>query len=90
MLAGLTRIFHIYCRAFYEVRGYWRWLALILTVGLLWIPLSLLLPLPLKLILDNVLGGRPLAGVVAMLMPRSGSGGQLVAAIGAVASTRAR
>jgi ATP-binding cassette, subfamily B, bacterial len=81
MLAGLTRTFHIYRRAFYEVRGYWRWLALILAVGLLGIPLSLLLPLPLKLILDNVLGDRPLSGVLAMLMPRSSSGGQLVAAI---------
>lgn len=68
-LSGIARAFQIYLRAFRAVRAFWPSLALILLVGLLWIPLSLLLPLPLKLILDNVLGGKPLSGLAARLLP---------------------
>lgn len=68
---GIVRAFHIYFRAFREVRAFWPALALILALGLVWIPVSLLLPLPMKLILDNVLGGQAPAGIASRLIPAS-------------------
>ncbi|QKT03138.1 ABC transporter ATP-binding protein [Ectothiorhodospiraceae bacterium 2226] len=50
----------IYARALREARPYWPLLALVLLVGLIGIPLALLAPLPLKLMVDNVLGAEPL------------------------------
>jgi ATP-binding cassette, subfamily B, bacterial len=82
---GISRAFHIYVRAFREVRPFWPWLALILTLGLASVPLSLLMPLPMKLVLDNVLGGKPLASFPARLVPAgiaSDHSRLLVAAIG--------
>ena len=83
--AGIGRAFHIYFRALREVRQFWPALALILASGFVWIPISLLSPLPLKLVVDNVLGGQPLAGWTARLTPAflaSDHGRLLAAAIG--------
>src|SRR5690242_10314529 len=82
MAAGIIRAFRIYHRAFCEVRAFWAGLGLILAMGLLWVPLSLLLPLPMKLIVDNVLGGQAPSGLAALVLPRSGdASAQLIAAI---------
>ncbi|HEX7967331.1 MAG TPA: ABC transporter ATP-binding protein [Stellaceae bacterium] len=67
--AGILRAFRVYLRAFREVRPFWPSLALILGLGLAWIPISLLAPLPLKMLIDNVLGHQPLAGIAARLAP---------------------
>jgi ATP-binding cassette subfamily B protein len=79
--SGIARTFHVYRRALQEVRAYWAVLALILVLGLVWIPVSLLLPLPLKILVDNVLGDHPLAGLAAWIVPGSlaGDAGSLTA-----------
>ncbi|MBV8649935.1 MAG: ABC transporter ATP-binding protein, partial [Alphaproteobacteria bacterium] len=66
---GIFKVFHIYVRAFRQARSFWPALALILATGLAWIPISLLFPLPLKLVIDNVLGGKPLDGMAAAILP---------------------
>ena len=48
-----------------QVYPYWRQIAGIFALNLLATPLALLLPLPLKLIVDSVLGSRPLPGFLS-------------------------
>src|SRR5690348_14198333 len=69
MARGMGRTFRLYQRAFMEARRYWAALGAILVVGLLWVPLSLLLPLPLKIVVDGVLADKPLDGLAAHLVP---------------------
>jgi ATP-binding cassette, subfamily B, bacterial len=69
MTRGMVRTFRLYRRAFIEARRHWPALVAILVVGLLWIPLSLLLPLPLKLVFDGVLADKPLDGLAGHLVP---------------------
>jgi ATP-binding cassette subfamily B protein len=52
--------FRIYRRALSEVRDFWPHLGAVLAFGLLATPLALLNPLPLKIIVDSVLGAAPL------------------------------
>lgn len=59
----------LYRRAFREARGFHRHLWLVLLSGLAGMPLALLAPVPVKLVVDNVLGGQPLAGPLAWLLP---------------------
>ncbi|HEX6980263.1 MAG TPA: ABC transporter ATP-binding protein [Alphaproteobacteria bacterium] len=65
-----TSAFHVYLRALREVRHFWPHLVLILVMGLAWTPIALVTPLPLKIIVDNVLGTMPLPGLVADTLPR--------------------
>src|SRR6185437_58199 len=51
--------FRIYLRALREVRPFWPHLLAILALALIETPLGLLAPLPMKVILDSVLGGAP-------------------------------
>src|SRR5262245_42512985 len=46
-----------------EARPYWPHVAVVLGLNLLATPLKLLLPVPLKLAVDNVLSAKPIAGV---------------------------
>src|SRR5436190_19915468 len=46
----------IYRRALKEARAFWPHLAVILLLGLLETPLGLLTPLPMKVIIDSVIG----------------------------------
>src|SRR3954453_14713160 len=48
-----------YLRALRETRVFWPHLALILVMGLLGAPLGLLAPVPMKVIVDSVVGGAP-------------------------------
>jgi ATP-binding cassette subfamily B protein len=52
--------FRIYRRALSEVRDYWPHLGAVLAFGLIATPLALLNPLPLKIIVDSVLGSAAL------------------------------
>ncbi|PYJ94376.1 MAG: ABC transporter ATP-binding protein [Verrucomicrobia bacterium] len=61
----------LYRRLWQQVWPYWRYLAGILLLSLLAPPLALLVPLPLKIALDNIIGRRPLSGVLAALLPES-------------------
>lgn len=60
-------------RLFLEARPYWPHLASLFLLNLLASPLALLTPLPLKIAVDSVLGGQPLTGMVAALIPNGGS-----------------
>jgi len=52
-------------------RPYWLHLGGILALGLLATPIALLQPLPLKLIVDNVVGGQPLPGYLDRFVPQA-------------------
>lgn len=54
-----------------EVRPYWRGLTLLVVLDLLAVPLFLLLPLPLKIVADSVLGSQPAPGFLSLILPHS-------------------
>lgn len=56
-------------------------LALIASLSLLSLPLTLLYPLPLKIVVDNVLGHSPLPAGLSLLLPIHSSGSALFCAI---------
>jgi ATP-binding cassette subfamily B protein len=56
-------------RLFHHARGFWPHLLALLGLSLLAAPLSLLLPVPLKLAVDNVLGSEPLPDLLSHLLP---------------------
>jgi ATP-binding cassette subfamily B protein len=57
-----------------ELWAFRRRLLAILILGLLAMPIALAVPLPLKIIVDNVLGHQPLSGVLAALLPDAVTG----------------
>ena len=59
----------LYRRLWQEARPCWRHLLGILLISLLSPPLALLTPMPLKIVVDNVIGHRPLPGILAGLLP---------------------
>src|SRR5690349_9456433 len=46
----------IYCRALLQVKKFWADLLLILLLGFSWTPIALLIPIPVKIVIDNVIG----------------------------------
>jgi ATP-binding cassette subfamily B protein len=52
-----------------ELRPHWRGIAAVAMLNLLAAPLTLLAPVPLKIAVDNVIGGRPLSAPLAALLP---------------------
>lgn len=56
-------------RLLIEVRPYWRRMLVIFLVDLLATPLLLLTPVPLKIVVDSVLGDKPLPDYVDVLLP---------------------
>src|SRR5689334_11547985 len=63
------KAFDLYRRALLEARAEWSALALVLISGVAWTPVALLFPLPLKIVVDTVLGGKPLEGIAASVIP---------------------
>ncbi len=61
--------FALYRRLLRQARPYWIHLALLFGIGLLASPIALLNPVPLKIVVDSVLGTRPLPGVLQSLLP---------------------
>ena len=59
----------LYRRLWQEAWPCWRHLLGILLISLLSPPLALLTPMPLKIVVDNVIGHRPLPGILAGLLP---------------------
>jgi ATP-binding cassette subfamily B protein len=59
----------IYWRALREARPWYPQLAAIVALGLLATPIGLLAPIPVKIILDCVLGDAPLPGALARWLP---------------------
>jgi len=60
---------NVYRRVLTEARPYWPHLILALLISLLSIPTALLLPLPLKIELDSVLGSHPLPAFLSYVVP---------------------
>jgi len=61
--------FQLYLRLLREARGYWPAIAGLLVLQILTAPLKLLAPVPLKIVVDNVLGSRPVPGVMRRILP---------------------
>ncbi len=55
---------------FKELRPYFPHILLLFVISVLATPLSLISPLPLKIIVDNVLGSQPLSGYLTMFAPQ--------------------
>ncbi len=73
---------HIYRRILRQARPCWLPLVAIGILSLLSVPLALLLPLPLKVAVDCVLGGRSLPPYLRALLPEGAAGGTVLAAAG--------
>jgi len=56
-------------RVLREARPCWPFIGVLFLLSLLASPLALLTPLPLKIAVDSVIGGRPLPGIVAPFVP---------------------
>ena len=59
----------LYRRLLAQARSYWPHLAVLFGLGLLTAPIALLVPLPLKIVVDSVLGTRPLPGPLGAWFP---------------------
>jgi ATP-binding cassette subfamily B protein len=60
---------HLFLRLLREARPFWGHLAGIFVLSLLAVPIALLLPLPLKLVIDSILGAQPFPPLLAALLP---------------------
>lgn len=75
----------LYSRLLRDTRPYWRHLALAFILSLVAMPMTLLTPVPLKIVVDNVINARPLEGLLAFVLPQAleqSPGMMLVTAIG--------
>src|SRR5947208_5366998 len=72
----------LYRRLLRQARPYWLHLAVLFGFGLLASPIALLNPVPLKIVVDSVLGTRPLPPLLRAFLPEAivGSAGALLAA----------
>src|SRR5438034_10267791 len=59
----------LYRRLLRQARPYWPHLAVLFGIGLLASPIALLNPVPLKIVVDSVLGSRPLPAWLAAALP---------------------
>jgi ATP-binding cassette subfamily B protein len=77
--------FSVCRRVFAETRPFWGRIAALFALSLVATPLTLLNPIPLKLIVDSVLGSQPLPPILAALLPDGAMRGS-AAAIALIAS----
>jgi ATP-binding cassette subfamily B protein len=63
-----------------ELRPYWLRISALLFVGVLATPLALLTPVPLKIVIDSVLGSAPVPAVLVPVLPTGSPTALLVAA----------
>lgn len=68
-MANKSSDLRLYLRVFREARPFWPQLGLLFTLDLLATPLLLLTPIPVKLVVDNVVGSAPLPGWLGALVP---------------------
>ena len=66
--------FELYRRLLLEVRPYYTHIGAILLITLLSPPLALLIPLPLKIAVDSVIGSRPIPAFLHQLVPEGITG----------------
>ena len=70
----MIRDLQLYRRLLGQARGYWPHVLAILVLGLCATPLTLLVPLPLKIAVDCVLDRKPLPPLLANLLPAAWAG----------------
>src|SRR5262249_25166754 len=71
----------LYVRLLREARPYWPLIGVLFLLSLLVTPILLLLPLPLKIAIDSILGAEPVPAALQMLLPKellASPGGLLV------------
>ena len=71
---------HLGRRLARELQPYWLRILGLLLLSMLATPLALLTPLPLKIVIDNVLGSHPLPPVLAGVLPTGSDAALLIAA----------
>ncbi len=69
MAGSAQRDWQIYWRLSKLARPYWGHLAGVFLLSLVGTPLALLVPLPVKIVVDSVIGSHPLPGVLQTLLP---------------------
>ena len=74
----------LYRRLLVEARPFWPHIGALFLLSLLAAPLTLLTPLPLKIVVDSIVGAQPLPNWLAGLLP-AGADGRSAAALAAVA-----
>ncbi|HAA26467.1 MAG TPA: ABC transporter ATP-binding protein [Cyanobacteria bacterium UBA8553] len=67
--ARYTSDFRLYQKLLRQARPYWLHIGGIFVLGLLSMPLALLMPLPLKIAVDSVIGSKPIPGFLDILLP---------------------
>ena len=72
----------LYRRLLRQARPYWPHVAGVFALGLLASPIALLTPVPLKIVLDSVLGAHPLPPLLRALVPAAAGSNALALAIG--------
>ncbi|MBP2290450.1 ABC transporter ATP-binding protein [Azospirillum rugosum] len=77
-------LFSLYARVFREAKRFRPQLAGLLLLGVLGTPIGLLMPLPVTIAVDTVIGGKPLPGPVAGTVPEWLQGNPIVLAVGLV------
>jgi ATP-binding cassette subfamily B protein len=65
----LTRAARLYLRAWREAASFHPYILLAIAIGVAFAPIALLLPLPIKIVVDSAIGSRPLPGPLADWMP---------------------
>ncbi|MEG5038482.1 MULTISPECIES: ABC transporter ATP-binding protein [unclassified Microcoleus] len=65
----VVRDFRLYRKLLRQTRPYWLHIAGIFLLSMLSMPLALLMPLPLKIAVDNVIGSQPIPGFLDTLLP---------------------
>src|SRR5437660_12119532 len=69
--AYVVRDVGLYGRLLRQARPYWLHIAALFALGLLASPIALLNPVPLRIVVDSVLGSRPLPPLLRALVPAS-------------------
>ena len=79
--AGKSSDIALYRRLILEARQFWPHIAGLFALGLLSAPLTLLSPLPLKIVVDSVLGSHNLPGWLAFFLPADAKSSDVSAVI---------
>ena len=64
----------LFRRLLRQTRPYWVHLGVVFGIGLVASPIALLNPVPLKIVVDSVLGSRPLPGFLRVVLPATATG----------------
>src|ERR1700751_3151118 len=68
----------LYTRLLRQARPHWPLIAALILISLLSTPIALLMPLPLQISIDSVLGSEPLPAALQLLVPARTSSGLLL------------